>query len=289
MRPREKGHHSPRWRGSLADLVQQARRSEVDYIFIALPLRAEKRIVQLTHRLADTTASVYVIPDVFIFDLMRARWSTFGTFPVVSVYDSPFHGLSGAVKRVEDIVLGLAFLAVAALPMAVIALALKLTSKESVLFRQQRYGLNGRVVRVIKFRTMNVSEDGANVVQAMRNDSRITPIGKFLRATSLDELPQLFNVLAGDMSLVGPRPHAVKVNEDFRRLIYGYMLRHKVKPGITGWAQVNGWHGEDTVEKMQKRVEHDLHYLENWSLWLDLKILFRTIFAAVSRKGATTP
>lgn len=170
--------------------------------------------------------------------------------------------------------------------MTFIAIALKLTSPGSVFFIQRRYGLNGRVVRVIKFRTMTVSEDGADVVVIAKReaDPRVTRVGRFLRATSLDELPQLFNVIKGDMSLVGPRPHAVKVNEEFRRLVHGYMLRHKVRPGITGWAQINGWHGEDTVETMQKRVEHDLRYVEEWSVWFDLKILAATALAVFNRR-----
>jgi putative colanic acid biosynthesis UDP-glucose lipid carrier transferase len=270
--------------GTLSNLIERARKGELDYIFIAMPLRAEKRIVELSNRLADTTASVYVIPDLFVFDLMRARWTTLGGLPAVSVYESPFDGLSGWIKRAEDLVLGTALLTIAAIPMIFVALGLKLTSPESIFFRQQRYGLNGRVVRVWKFRTMTVSEDGPNVVQARRHDPRITPFGRVLRATSLDELPQLFNVLCGEMSLVGPRPHAVVVNEQYRRLIHGYMLRHKVKPGITGWAQVNGWHGDDTVEKMQQRVDHDLAYLQNWSIWLDLKILLMTALAIVARR-----
>jgi putative colanic acid biosynthesis UDP-glucose lipid carrier transferase len=156
-----------------------------------------------------------------------------------------------------------------------------------VLFRQRRYGLNGRLVEVLKFRTMTASDDGAKVVQACHDDPRVTRFGRFLRAFSLDELPQLFNVLAGSMSLVGPRPHAVAHNEEFRRLIHGYMLRHKAKPGITGWAQVNGWRGEtDTLEKMQNRVAHDLDYVQNWSLWLDLKILAMTIVVVASRRNA---
>jgi putative colanic acid biosynthesis UDP-glucose lipid carrier transferase len=272
--------------GTLADLIDDARRGALDYVFIALPMRAEKRIVELTNRLADTTASVYVIPDLFMFDLMRARWTMLGALPMVSVYESPFDGLNGWLKRAEDLFLGGLLLAMAAIPMVLIAFALKLSSTGSVFFRQRRYGLNGRVVRILKFRTMTVSEDGADVSQALHQDPRITSIGRFLRSTSLDELPQLFNVLTGEMSLVGPRPHAVVVNEEYRRLVHGYMLRHKVKPGITGWAQVNGWHGHDTVEKMQKRVDHDLEYVENWSLWLDLKILLLTLLAVISRKNA---
>lgn len=279
-------------RGNWRALVERARAGEIDYIFIALPMRAERRIVSLVNQLADTTASVYVVPDFFVFDLMRARMTMLGGMPAVSVYESPFDGLSGFVKRVEDLLLGSVLLLLSALPMLSIAIALKATKAQTIFFRQQRYGLNGKVVKVWKFRTMTVSEDGADVVQAKRQDPRITPLGAFLRATSLDELPQLFNVLTGEMSLVGPRPHAVRVNEEFRRLVHGYMLRHKVKPGITGWAQVNGWHGDDTVEKMQKRVEHDLAYLQDWSLWLDLKILYLTVVAVFGRgkrRGEVAP
>jgi putative colanic acid biosysnthesis UDP-glucose lipid carrier transferase len=276
-------HHS----GTIEELIAGAKRGEIDYVFIALPLRAEKRIVELTHRLADTTASVYVIPDLFVFDLMRARWTMLGTMPAVSVYESPFDGLSGWLKRAEDLTFGAAFLLLAALPMIVIAAGVKLGTTGSVLFRQKRYGLNGRVVEVLKFRTMNASDNGAQVDQAKHGDNRVTPFGKVLRSLSLDELPQLFNVLRGDMSLVGPRPHAVAHNEEYRRLIHGYMLRHKVKPGITGWAQVNGWRGEtDTLEKMEQRVKHDLEYLRNWSIWFDLKIMAKTILTVLSRRNA---
>ncbi len=263
--------------GSLQEMVEQARSGALDYVFIALPMRAEKRIVELTNQLADTTASVYVIPDLFIFDLMRARWTMLGTLPMVSVYESPFDGLNGALKRAEDLVLGSLFLTVAALPMLAIAVAVKLTSRGSVFFKQKRYGLNGRVVEVLKFRTMTSSDDGADVPQARRDDGRVTALGRLLRSTSLDELPQLFNVLAGQMSLVGPRPHAVAHNEQYRRLVHGYMLRHKIKPGITGWAQVNGSRGEvNTRQKAARRVRLDLWYIGNWSLALDVQILLRT-------------
>ena len=272
--------------GSARDLIERARRGELDFVFVALPMRAEKRIVDLVNRLADTTASVYVLPDLFTFDLMHARWTTLGRFPAVSVYESPFDGVNGWLKRAEDLVIGSLLLALAALPMLLIAAGIKLSTNGSVLFRQRRYGLSGRVVRVLKFRTMTMSEDGAVISQLPLNDPRITRIGRFLRASSLDELPQLFNVLSGEMSLVGPRPHAVAVNEQYRRLIHGYMLRHKVKPGMTGWAQVNGWHGDDTLAKMQKRVDHDLQYLQHWSLWLDMKILLLTVGAVFFRKNA---
>jgi len=163
----------------------------------------------------------------------------------------------------------------------------KLTSKGPVFFRQRRYGLNGEVIHVLKFRSMKVMEDGAEVKQATKDDDRITPFGAFLRRTSLDELPQFLHVITGHMSIVGPRPHAVAHNEAYRKRIQGYMLRHKVKPGITGWAQVNGWRGEtDTLEKMEKRIEHDLEYIRNWALLWDVKIIFLTVFGSKVRKNA---
>ncbi len=273
--------------GTIQQLVGMAKQGDVDYVFVALPLRAEKRIIELANQLADTTASLYVVPDLFVFDLMRARWTMLGGLPAVSVYESPFDGVNGWLKRAEDLVFGAFFLAIAAVPMLLVAAAVKLGSKGPILFRQRRYGLNGKLVEVLKFRTMTAFEDGAEIRQARRDDARVTPFGRLLRSTSLDELPQLFNVLAGTMSLVGPRPHAVAHNEQYRRLIHGYMLRHKVKPGITGLAQVNGWRGEtDDLGKMQKRVEHDLAYVENWSLWLDVKILYLTVSTVLSRKNA---
>ncbi len=171
--------------------------------------------------------------------------------------------------------------------MLFLALLVKLTSKGPVLFKQKRYGLDGRAIEVWKYRSMTVMEDGDNILQAKKNDTRLTFIGSFLRRLSLDELPQFFNVLQGSMSIVGPRPHAVVHNEEYRKLIKGYMLRHKVKPGITGWAQINGWRGEtDTLEKMQKRVEFDLEYIRNWSLLFDLKIVILTVFKGFYNRNA---
>ncbi|HWO10775.1 MAG TPA: exopolysaccharide biosynthesis polyprenyl glycosylphosphotransferase, partial [Polyangiaceae bacterium] len=237
--------------------------------------------------LSDTTASVHMAADMVMFDLMHGRWGTVADVPVVSIYDSPFDGAGGLVKRLEDIVLSSVILALIALPMLCIALAVKLTSKGPVLFVQRRYGLGGRPISVLKFRTMTVTEDGPNIVQASREDTRVTRLGAFLRRHSLDELPQFFNVLSGSMSVVGPRPHAVAHNELYRSRIHGYMLRHKVKPGITGWAQVNGWRGEtDTDEKMQRRIEHDLYYINNWTLRWDLKIVFLTVFGASVKQNA---
>ena len=272
--------------GGLSTLVDEARKGSIDYVYITLPASAEERTLQLIHDLADTTAMVYVIPDLYVFDLLHARWTNFGGIPIVSVFDSPFHEVDGWLKRVEDLVLGSIILMLIALPMLFIVIGVKLSSLGPVFFKQHRYGLNGEIIEVWKFRTMTVCEDGDNIPQAKKGDCRITPYGRFLRCTSLDELPQFFNVLGGSMSIVGPRPHAVAHNEQYRRLIHGYMLRHKVKPGITGWAQVNGWRGEtDTLEKMQKRVEFDLAYMRNWSLWLDIRIILMTVFKGLWGKN----
>ncbi len=265
--------------GNTEDLFSMAREGRVDILYITLPLRAEARVNAMIERLADTTVSVYLVPDFFVFDLLHARWLNMGEFPVVSVYESPFYGVEGWVKRCEDLLLCCAILLVVAVPMLLITAGVKLSSPGPVLYRQRRYGINGQEIQVLKFRTMTVCEDDDGVRQATRCDARITRLGALLRRTSLDELPQLFNVLRGDMSVIGPRPHAVVHNEQYRRLIKGYMLRHKVKPGITGWAQVNGWRGEtDTLEKMRKRVEYDLDYIRNWSLMLDFKIFYLTLF-----------
>ena len=264
---------------SIDDLIQKVRTGQIDSVYIALPLRSERRIEELVNQLADTTVSVYVVPDLFISGLMHSRWIDFGGMPLVSVYETPFYGLYEWAKRAEDLILSSLILLMIAPLMVVIAMAIKATSSGSVLFKQKRYGLNGAVVEVWKFRSMTVCEDGDNIPQAKKGDIRVTPLGAFLRRTSLDELPQFINVLQGSMSVVGPRPHALVHNEQYRQLIKGYMLRHKVKPGITGWAQVNGWRGEtDTLEKMQKRVEYDLEYIQNWSLWFDLEIVVLTVF-----------
>ncbi len=279
--------HDLEVKGDLHELIRLARSGEIDYIYVALPTREEERVMWLVNLLADTTASVFVVPDVFIFQLKQARWTSVGGTPIVSIYESPFDGVNGWLKRLEDIVLASLILVLMTIPMLVIALITRITSHGPALFRQRRYGLNGKVVEVLKFRSMRVQEDGDTVMQAQRHDPRITPFGAFLRRTSLDELPQFFNVLKGDMSVVGPRPHAVAHNEQYRGLIPGYMLRHKVKPGITGWAQVNGWRGEtDTLEKMEKRVEFDLEYMRNWSLWLDIKIVALTILRGFTGKNA---
>jgi putative colanic acid biosynthesis UDP-glucose lipid carrier transferase len=233
--------------------------------------------MDLVQELRNTTVSIYYVPDLLVFDLIQARTAEILGMPVVAMCETPFYGYGGLVKRITDVAFALAILAIAAPLMVLIALAVKFSSPGPVLFKQRRYGLDGHEIIVYKFRTMNVLEDGDKVHQATRTDSRITPLGRFLRRYSLDELPQLFNVLQGTMSLVGPRPHAIAHNEEYRQLIKGYMVRHKAPPGITGLAQINGCRGETArVEDMQARVNYDLEYLRRWSPLLDLKILALT-------------
>src|SRR5690606_7516492 len=223
----------------------------------------------------------------FVFDLIQARFDHVGGIPVMSVCDSPFEGFNGLVKRASDIVLATVILAMIWPVLLAIAIAVKVTSPGPVIFKPRRYGLDGKEILVYKFRSMTVMEDGENVRQAVRGDQRLTPIGGFLRRTSLDELPQFINVLQGRMSVVGPRPHASAHNEQYRKLIKGYMVRHKVRPGITGWDQVNGFRGEtDTLDKMVRRVEYVLDYLRNWSLWLDLKIVMLTVTSILGDRAA---
>jgi putative colanic acid biosynthesis UDP-glucose lipid carrier transferase len=273
--------------GHLEDLVELARQGNINVVYITFSLRAEKRIADLLNALADTTVSAYIVPDFFIFNLLHARWVNLDDIPTVSVFETPFLGIDGWLKRIEDIILSVIILTVIAIPMALISVGVKFSSPGPVFFKQRRYGLGGQKIKMWKFRTMTVCEDDNKVVQAKRQDPRITFFGSFLRKTSLDELPQFFNVLQGHMSIVGPRPHAIAHNEEYRRLIHGYMLRHKVKPGITGWAQVNGWRGEtENLGKMQKRIEFDLWYIRNWSLWLDIKIIFISLFKGFVGKHA---
>ena len=273
--------------GNIEAAIEMAKRNEVDYIYIALPMSAENRIRSILEQCSDTTANVYVIPNFFMYNLLNARWQTVGNVQALSVYDTPFQGASDVLKRLEDIVLSTLILMLISIPMLAIAAAVKLTSKGPVIFKQKRYGLDGKQITVYKFRSMTTQDNGAVVKQATKNDARLTKIGGFLRRTSLDELPQFINVLQGRMSIVGPRPHAVAHNEEYRKIITGYMLRHKVKPGITGWAQVNGLRGEtETTNKMVQRVEYDLDYIHRWSIWFDIKIVFMTVFNGFINKNA---
>ena len=250
-------------------------------------MSAEKRIMQILNLCSDSTATVYIIPNFFMYNLLNARWQSVGSIQTLSVFDTPFQGAGDVTKRLEDIVVSSLILTLIAIPMLIIAIAVKLTSKGPVIFKQNRYGLDGKKIKVYKFRSMTVQDNGDKVQQATKNDARITPLGAFLRKTSLDELPQFINVLQGRMSVVGPRPHAVAHNEEYRKLIEGYMLRHKVRPGITGWAQINGFRGEtETINKMIKRVEYDLDYIHRWSVWMDIRIILATVTRGFINKNA---
>lgn len=265
--------------------VTLARNGQVEILFIALPLKAEKRIADILLRLGDTTVDVHYIPDFLVSSLVRSRFANVGDIDTLSVFESPYLGAREWIKRIEDIIISSIILCLISLPLLMIAIGVKLTSSGPVLFKQRRYGLRGEEIMVWKFRTMSVMENNDTVVQVTKGDTRVTKFGSFLRRTSSDEFPQFFNVLAGSMSIVGPRPHAVAHNEEYRGQVRFYMLRHKVKPGITGWAQINGWRGEtDTLDKMENRVKFDLQYIKDWSVWLDIKIIFLTIF-----KGFTNP
>ncbi|WP_200383431.1 undecaprenyl-phosphate glucose phosphotransferase [Rhodocyclus tenuis] len=264
--------------GKLDEMAAFVKENRIDFIYITLPMATQPRILDLLDELRDTTASIYFVPDLFVTDLIQGRLLNIKGIPAVAVCETPFVGIDGVIKRVSDIVLSLLILLLISPLLLAIAIGVKRSSPGPVLFKQRRYGAEGKEILVYKFRSMTVCEDGEHIVQATRGDQRVTPLGAFLRKTSLDELPQFFNVLQGRMSIVGPRPHAVAHNELYRKLVKGYMIRHKVKPGITGWAQVNGFRGEtDTVEKMQKRIEYDLDYLRNWSLGLDLSIILKTV------------
>jgi len=258
----------------------------IDHVYLALPMRAENVMRKVFDQLQDTTASIFMVPDIFVFELMGAYQQDIKGLPVFSLCESPLNGPFGLVKRMEDVVVSVLILLCVWPVMLLIAVGVRLTSKGPILFKQRRYGLNGQLIKVYKFRSMTVCENGDEIIQAKKGDARVTALGAFLRRTSLDELPQFFNVLQGRMSVVGPRPHAVAHNEQYRKLIRGYMWRHKVKPGITGWAQVNGWRGEtDTLDKMEKRVEYDLDYIRRWSVWLDLKIILLTIIKGFCGKN----
>ena len=284
---RAPGRISEQVLGSISALPDYVRANGIDIIYIALPMASQPRILRLLEELRNSTASIYFVPDIFVADLIQARVDSIGGLPVVAVCETPFYGFNGVVKRLSDLVFASLILLLVSPLMLAIAVGVKLSSPGPILFRQRRYGVDGRKIVVYKFRSMTVAEDGDVVRQATRNDSRVTRFGAFLRATSLDELPQFINVLQGRMSVVGPRPHAVAHNELYRKLIRGYMIRHKVRPGVTGLAQVNGMRGEtDTVEKMQARIEYDLAYLRGWSLLLDLQIILKTVVVVLKKQNA---
>jgi putative colanic acid biosynthesis UDP-glucose lipid carrier transferase len=264
--------------GKIGDALDCIQRHNVKDVYITLPLSSQPRIDQLIANLHDSAVSIYFVPDVAGVSVIQGRMRNMDGVPVVSLLESPFVGINGLAKRVSDIVLASAILMLISPILLAVAIGVKLTSPGPVIFKQCRNGVDGKEITVYKFRSMSAMDNGAVVKQATRGDARVTPFGAFIRRTSLDELPQFINVLQGRMSIVGPRPHAVAHNEQYRELVQSYMLRHKVKPGITGWAQINGYRGEtDTLDKMIGRVQYDIDYLRNWSLTMDMRIIAKTI------------
>jgi putative colanic acid biosynthesis UDP-glucose lipid carrier transferase len=272
--------HEPKLiEGNINNAITLAKSGDIQKLYICLPMLAEQRIADIIEQLGNTTVDVLITPDFLMKNLMHARIGNVGDVDTISVFESPVNGMKRFYKRSFDVAFSLcAIIAISPVLLAV-AIAVFVTSPGAILFKQDRYGLDGRKIKVWKFRSMSVTENSDVVTQASKGDARITRVGAFIRRTSLDELPQFFNVLFGDMSVVGPRPHAVSHNEEYRKLVTYYMLRHKVLPGITGWAQVNGWRGEtDTLDKMEKRIEFDLAYIRNWTMWWDVRIVFMTLF-----------
>jgi len=284
--PQEKNTDFPLL-GKLDDIANFVKHQRVNTIYLALPANQQEQIVKLLDELKDTTVSIYFVPDIFQADLIQARVGQIEDIPVLAVCETPFTGINGLIKRLADIVFTLCILVMISPILLIVAIGVKLSSPGPIIFKQRRYGLYGEEILVYKFRSMTVCEDGAKVTQATKNDQRITPFGAFLRKTSLDELPQFINVLQGRMSIVGPRPHAVAHNEMYRKLIKGYMVRHKVKPGITGWAQVNGLRGEtETLDKMKARIDYDIDYLRNWSPKLDIYIILKTVLVVLKGQNS---
>jgi len=263
--------------GRPAELPAFVRENNINVAYVTLPMTRHSRMLEMLDALRDSTVSIYFVPNLHVFDLVQARLDVLGGIPVVAVCESPFYGASSIAKRLSDLVIATLLLVACAPLLLFVALGVRLSSPGPIMFKQRRYGLDGREILIFKFRSMTVTEDGATEYrQVIEGDARVTRFGAFIRRFSLDELPQLLNVLEGSLSMVGPRPHAIAVNEQYRKLIPGYMLRHKIKPGITGWAQVNGYRGGDNLELMRKRVEYDMDYLRHWSLALDLWIILRT-------------
>lgn len=269
--------HRTKLLGTTRQLADFVASRGANVVYITIPMSRDARMNAILEALRNSTASVYFVPDIFVFNLIQARFDTVDGIPLVAVCESPYFGIRGVAKRIFDMLISAVAIALLAPVMLAVAIGVRLSSPGPIFFRQTRYGLDGKEITVLKFRSMKVTEEGrSHFIPVVRGDARVTRFGAFIRSTSLDELPQLFNVLGGSMSIVGPRPHVIAVNEQYRRLIPSYMVRHKVKPGITGWAQINGYRGSDSLEAMQKRIEFDLEYLQHWSIGLDVMILMKT-------------
>lgn len=273
--------------GALYGLAAYVDTNAIDEVWIVMPLREEQELQYVLHELRYSTADIRYVPDMFAFKLLNHSISEIQGLPVIALSTSPMTPMNQMVKRVEDLVLATLILLSITPLLLVIAAVIKRQSSGPIFFTQKRLGWDGKPFMVYKFRTMISAPEPAQYQQATKHDPRITPFGSFLRRTSFDELPQFINVLQGRMSIVGPRPHPIGLNDRYKDQISRYMWRHKVKPGVTGWAQINGWRGEtDTVEKMRQRIECDLYYIENWSLWFDLRIIFVTMLKGFTNENA---
>lgn len=269
--------------GVYSDLPYILDEGGIDQVVIALPLQDHAKIEEVVASIGDSIVDVRVVPDLHRFIQLGSEVEEFDGLPVVSLASTPLSGLNKITKRIFDITFSSIFL-LATLPLLIlISLTIKLTSRGTVFFSQERVGLDGTLFKIHKFRTMRTDAEESGAQFAVRGDPRVTRLGRFLRRFSIDELPQLWNVLVGNMSLVGPRPERPVFIKEFRRYIPRYMLRHKVQAGMTGWAQVNGWRGSTSIEK---RIDYDLYYIENWSIMFDIKILFLTIFATIMDRNA---
>jgi Undecaprenyl-phosphate glucose phosphotransferase len=270
--------------GTLTEAPEITARESIDHLYVALPPEQHVRMIELLERTSREMVDVKVVPDLLQVIALRARLEDLDGVPVINVNDIPLQGLNAVVKRAIDIGISSVGLAVFALPLACLALIVKVTSRGPVFYRQERMGLDGKSFTIIKFRSMyDQAEKGTGPVWAIEDDPRVTPLGRFLRRSNLDELPQFWNVFLGDMSLVGPRPERPHFVAQFKHKVPQYMLRHKVKAGLTGWAQVNGWRGNTPLDK---RIEYDLYYIENWSVRLDLKIMWLTLLRGFFHKHA---
>ena len=275
--------------GNLNDLQRYIRNHKIDDVIITLPWSADERLYNIARKLRELPVHIYLSSDLVGFRMpFKPSTNHFIGVPMIEIVRTPFSDWMIFIKKVEDIIFSIIALIIFGPLMLIISALIWMESPGPVIFKQKRYGYNNRIFEIYKFRSMThqvVEEEKTH--QAVKNDPRITRLGKFIRKTSLDELPQIINVLNGSMSLVGPRPHAVDHNEDYAKVIDGYFARHRVKPGITGWAQINGYRGiTDTVDKMENRVKYDVYYAENWSFFFDLNILFRTIFVGFISKNS---
>src|SRR5512143_1507382 len=267
--------------GGVAETDEIIRRERIDHVYVALPLDEHVKMLGIVEATSREGVDVHVVPDLLQFIALRARLENLDGVPIISLNDVPLRGFNSLLKRLIDIGISASALVVTSIPFGIIAALVKYTSRGPVFYRQERMGLDGKAFDVFKFRSMyEGAEDETGPVWARDNDPRCTPLGRWLRRSDLDELPQLWNVLRGDMSIVGPRPERPDFVEQFKHRIPQYMLRHKVKAGITGWAQVNGWRGNTSLEK---RIEYDLYYIENWSVALDIKIMWLTLVRGLQK------